>query len=359
MNPRSIWRSAFVKALAAGQPGQVEWIELEEPVAGLGEVILRPLACGICTTDVKLVRAGYTGGPRYALGHELVGEVVATGEGAWWQVGDRVVAAPYVSCGACYYCLRGQPTLCPHLFENSLTPGGLAERVRIPRPLAERGLFPVPDGVPNRVSDEIAALSEPLGCCVQGVDACRVTVGDAVLVIGDGPMGLLCAAVARAYGASPVIVAGLTPHRLAAAVAHYADVAVNPAEENLQAVIADLTGGRGADAVLVAVSSAEAVQSGLDALRPGGVLNAFAGVPEGTTVPLDLRQLHYQQLVLTGTFGVGPAHLARALQMLSSGQVDAGPLITARFPFARAADALGYAARRVGFKAVVLFGEAE
>jgi len=343
-----------VRALAAGQPGQVEWIELEEPVAGPGEVILRPLACSICTTDVKLVRAGYTDGPRYALGHELVGEVVTVGEGARWRVGDRVVAAPYVPCGACYYCLRDQPTLCPHLFENGLTPGALAERVRIPRPLAERGLFPVPDGVPN----EVAALSEPLGCCVQGVDACRVTAGDAVLVIGDGPMGLLCAAVVRAYGAQPVIVAGLTPPRLAVAEAHYADVVINPAEENLQAVIADLTGGRGADAVLVAVSSAEAVQSGLDALRPGGVLNAFAGVPEGTTVPLDLRQLHYQQLVLTGTFGVGPAHVARALQMLSSGQVDAGPLITARFPFARAADALDYAARRVGLKAVVLFGEA-
>ncbi|MDY7040043.1 MAG: alcohol dehydrogenase catalytic domain-containing protein [Chloroflexota bacterium] len=348
-----------MRALAAGRPGQTEWIELENSVAGVGEIILRPLACGICTTDVKLVRRGYEGGPRYALGHELVGRVVSMGEGAGWKVGQRVVAAPYVPCGVCYYCLRGQPTLCPHLFENSLTPGGLAELVRIPRPLAERGLFPVPDGVPNCVPDEIAALSEPLGCCVQGVETCRVTAGSAVLIVGDGPMGLLCAAVARAYGAHPVVVAGLTRNRLAVADAHYADVVVNPAQENLRAIVADLTGGRGADAVLVAVSSAEALLSGLDALRPGGVLNAFAGVPEGTTVPLDLRRLHYQQLVLTGTFGVGPAHIARALQMLSSGQVNVGPLLTARFPFARAADALDYAARREGFKAVVIFEEGE
>ncbi|RLC54111.1 MAG: alcohol dehydrogenase, partial [Chloroflexota bacterium] len=117
----------MMKALAAGVPGQAEWIDIEEPALGPGEVLLRPLVCGICTTDVKLVRAGYAGGPRYALGHELVGEVVAVGEGTRWRVGDRVAAAPYLPCGACFYCLHGQPTLCPHLFENSLVPGGLAE----------------------------------------------------------------------------------------------------------------------------------------------------------------------------------------------------------------------------------------
>ena len=174
---------------------------------------MRPLACGICTSDVKLVRAGYTGGPRYALGHELAAEVVDVGEGAGWQIGDRVVAAPYLPCGACYYCLHDRPTLCPHLFENSLAPGGLAEWVRIPRSLAERGTFAIPGGLPAQV----AALAEPVGCCVQGVEDCEVTAGDSVLVIGDGPMGLLCAAVARAYGAAPIFVAGLTPHRLAVA----------------------------------------------------------------------------------------------------------------------------------------------
>jgi len=342
-----------VKAVAPGTPGRAEWMEIEEPTIGRGELLLRPLACGICTSDVKQVRAGYTGGPRYALGHELVGEVVAAGPGANWQVGDRVAAAPYLPCGSCYYCLHNRPTLCPHLFENSPWPGGLAEHVRISRPLAERGLFSVPEGLPI----SIAALVEPTGCCIQAIEDCGVMAGDAVLVVGDGPMGLLCASVARAYGAALVIIAGLTPHRLAVAQEHYADVVIHAGEENLRERVAHLTENRGADVVLVAVSSAEAVEAGLGALRSGGVLNAFAGVPEGTTVPLDLRQVHYGQIHITGSFGVGPYHVAQALRLLASGQVDASPLVTATFTFDKAPEAIAYAMNRMGLKAIVIFAE--
>jgi L-iditol 2-dehydrogenase len=340
-----------MKAIAAGPPGEVEWIELDEPAIGPGELLLRPLACGVCTTDVKLVRAGYKGGPRYALGHELVGEVVAAGEGAKWRVGDRVAAAPYLPCDVCYHCLHGQPTLCSHLFENGLNPGGLAERVRIPRPLAERGLFPLPEGLPV----EVAALAEPIGCCIQAVEACAVTAGDAVLIVGDGPMGLMNAAVARAYGARPLFVAGMTPHRLAIAQEHYADAVVNVGDEDLRQRVAALTGGRGADVVIAAVSSAPAVESGLAALRRGGVLNVFAGVPEGTTVTLDLRQVHYGQIHITGSFGVAPVHVAQALRLLANGQVDVTALTTALFPFERTPEAVAHAADQVGLKAVVVF----
>lgn len=341
-----------MKAVVAGSPGQIELIELDEPTIEPGGVLLRSLACGVCSTDVKLVRAGYGGGPRYALGHELVGEVVAVGEGTKWQIGDRVAAAPYVPCGDCYYCQHNQPTLCLHLFENSLNPGGLAERVGAPKALAERGLF----SLPSDLSVETAALAEPIGCCVQAVEACRVTAGDSVLVVGDGPMGLMNAAVAGAYGAEPVIVAGMTPHRLAVAQERYADAIVNVAEDDLHQRVADLTDDRGADVVIAAVSSAEAIESGLTALRPGGVLNAFAGVPQGTTITLDLRQLHYQQIHLTGSFGVGPEHVKQAVRLLSEGQVDARPLITGVFPFERVAEAVAHAAQQAGLKAVVVFG---
>jgi L-iditol 2-dehydrogenase len=166
-------------------------------------------------------------------------------------------------------------------------------------------------------------LAWPVGCCVQGVEDCSVTAGDAVLVVGDGPMGLLCAAVARAYGAGLVIVAGLTPHRLAVAEEHYADAVIHVGEEDLLERVAFLTEDRGADVVLVAVSSAEAVEAGLGALRRGGVLNAFAGVPEGTTIPLDLRQVHYGQIRITGSFGVGPYHVGQAMRAKRA-QAEAG-----------------------------------
>jgi L-iditol 2-dehydrogenase len=340
-----------MRALSVGQPGEVEWIELADPVAGAGEVVVAPLACGICTTDVKMVARGRDGDSGYALGHEVAGRIVAADPAAGWQVGQRVVFAPYLPCGACYYCLRHQPTLCVRLFETYPIPGGLAERVRLPRRLVERGLFAVADGLP----DEAAALAEPIGCAVKGVADSGVRAGDSVLVVGDGPMGVICAVAARAAGARPVIVAGLTPHRLEAAARHFADAPIHVGEADLRTAVLDLTSGRGADVVLVAVSEGGAVEAGLSALRPGGTLNAFAGVPKGTEIKLDLRRLHYQQFHLTGSFGVGPEHLAQALHLIQSGLVDTGPLITGRFAFAEAPDAVAYAANRTGLKAMVLF----
>lgn len=340
-----------MKVPSVGAPGVVHWLEVDEPRIGPGEVLLRPLACGICTTDVKAVRRGNQDASEYGLGHELVGRIVAVGDGSIWQVGQRVVAAPYVPCSVCPFCLRGQPLLCERLFEQGLDPGGLAERVRIPRAIAERGLFAVPEALPS----EMAALTEPVACCVHAAEACAIAAGDAVLVIGDGPMGLMNAAVARAHGASLIIVAGLIPSRLKVATEHYADVMVNVAEEDLTQRVKSLTEGRGADVVLVAVSSPDAVISGLGALRRGGVLDAFAGVSEGTMVPLDLRRLHYDELHITGSFGAAPQHLRQALHLISRAQVNVVPLITGRFSFEQTPSAIEHAASQVGMKAVVVF----
>lgn len=334
-----------------GAPGAIRWTEQDEPRIGAAEVLLQPLACGICTTDIKAVRRGDPDGRAYGLGHELVGRVLSTGVGSQWPIGQRVVAAPYVPCGVCYFCLRGQPVLCEHLFEHSLDPAGLAERVRVPRPIAERGMFPVPDSLPS----DIAALTEPVACCVQAAEACFIKAGDTVLIVGDGPMGLMNAAVARAYGASFVIVAGLTPHRLRVASAHYAHAVVNVSEEDLAQRVKSLTDMRGTDVVIAAVSNSDAVVSGLDALRRGGILNAFAGVADETVVPLALRRLHYDELRITGSFGAAPQHLRQALELLSRGQVNISPLITGHFSFEDTPAAIEHSASQVGMKAVVVF----
>lgn len=343
-----------MKTIKVGGPGEVIWADQDEPQVGPKEVLLEPLVCGICSSDIKMVHRGSQGANPWALGHELVGRIIAAGAGAQNPIGQRVVAAPYVPCGTCYFCIHKQPTLCQHLFEQGLDPGGLAERVRIPRLLAERGLLPVPAALPS----EIAALTEPVACCVQAAEACGVTAGDTVLVVGDGPMGLINAAVARACGAALIIVAGLTPARLELAAAHYADVVVHVRQENLPQKVKSLTEGRGADVVLVAVSSADAALSGLGALRRGGAFNAFAGTATGTSMPLDLHGLHYDEWRITGSFGVAPQHLQRALDLLSRGQVNVDPLITGRFPFAEAPAAIEHMAHQVGMKAVVVFESA-
>jgi len=340
-----------VRGLSSRKPGQPELIEFPEPELGVGEVILAPTVCGICSTDVKMATRGESDA-RYALGHEVAGEIIDVHPSSKWSVGQRVVAAPYLPCGSCVYCHSGQVTLCPDLFKNSIVPGGLAERVYIPAAIAERGLFLVPEGL----SDEVAALTEPLGCVLKGLEDTPVAAGDSVLVIGDGPMGLLMAAAARMRGAWPVIVAGMTSHRLAVAEGKFADVVIDVSRSELRSSVDRHTQDRGADVVFVVVPSGEALASGIQGVRAGGAVNAFAGVPPGTTVELDLRKLHYEQYHLTGSFGVGPAHMAKALRFLESGRIDVSPIITARFSFEEASDAVAYAAKRTGLKAVVLFG---
>lgn len=339
-----------MKGASAGKPGEVQIIEFPDMQLEAGDIIVNPLACGICTTDVKMVQKG-TKEKKYALGHELAGMVIETTPQSRWQAGQRVIVAPYLPCGGCYFCLHNQQALCTHLYDVTIYPGGLAENVYVPRALAERGVFAIPDHVPNVV----AALAEPVGCVLKGLEDSFYRYGNSVLVVGDGPMGLFTAAAARVYGASPVIVAGMTPHRLEIAQAFFADIIVDITRENLISVVHEHTADRGADIVMVAVSTAEALASGIEAVRPGGTVNAFAGVPEGSMVSLDIRKIHYGQFYLTGSSGVTPAHLEKALRLLSSKRMDFSQFITAQFPFSDVAEAVAYVDNRTGLKAMVTF----
>ncbi|MEA4909702.1 MAG: alcohol dehydrogenase catalytic domain-containing protein [Chloroflexi bacterium] len=339
-----------MKGVVAGDPGQVKFVEFPEPVAGEGDLIVEMRACGVCTTDIKLVQKG-SRDMQYALGHEMVGRVLQAPAQSAWEVGQRVSLAPYLPCGKCYYCQKGQYTLCSQLFTVYCAPGGLAERVHVPAEMAARGTL----AVPPELSDELATLAEPLGCVLKGLADSQLQPGDALLVIGDGPMGQLAAAAGKCLGAGPVMMVGMTPHRLAVAGRYYADLTLHVGEGKVQQSVLEATDGRGADVVMVAVSSAEALGIGLDCVRPGGQVNMFAGVPEDTLVQFDVRKIHYQQFHLTGSFGTAPAYMRQALELLQAKQVDFSPIISARFPFSRAADAIGHMRNYDGLKAVVLF----
>ena len=156
-------------------------------------------------------------------------------------------------------------------------------------------------------------------------------------------------------GAGLVFVAGMTDHRLACAQKYYADVVVDVTREDLKAIVAEQTGMRGADVVLVAVSSGEALATGLASVRPGGTVNSFAGVPDGTKIELDVRKVHYQQYYLTGSSGTTPGFMAKALALLGSSRVDFSKVITASYPFPQVGEAVAYVERQLGLKSMVLF----
>ncbi len=341
-----------MKGASAGQPGEVLLVDYPEPIARDEDVVLAALACGVCATDVKQVQKGARD-TRYALGHELTGRILKGSATLGWQVGQRVAVAPYLPCNECFYCKQGQPALCTSLYSISINPGGMVEQVLVPAELARRGMFAIPNGM----TDEQAALAEPLGCVVKGLEDAHLQPGDALAVIGDGPMGQLAAAAGKALGCRTVIMSGMTPHRLKTAGEVFADRTIDVSTEKLRDAVLECTEKRGADVVLVTVSSGETLADGISLVRPGGWVNAFAGVPEGTCIELDVRKIHYQQYNLTGSSGLAPQHMKKALDLLVSGKVDFARVISARFPFPRVAEAVDYVEKRIGLKAMVTFDQ--
>ena len=289
-----------MRALRLHGPGDLRLESVPDPVPGQGEVLLQVEVALTDGTDLKAYRRGHPvllGPPPSLFGHEVCGIDVATGR--------RLIAANSAPCGACAACARGQETLCEHLFP--LLNGAYAELLLVPERIARRNLLPVPPGLPS----EVAAMAEPLACCLHGVDAAGVQRGDRVAVVGLGPIGLqLCACVADA-GGFPVGVGSRDERR-----------ALAPA---FGAVTAD---PQGADVVIEAAGTVEAWERALELVRPGGTVLAFGGLPRDARVAVDPYRIHYEEVRLVGSFHHTPRQFRAALAFLASGAYPFERLIT-------------------------------
>jgi L-iditol 2-dehydrogenase len=325
--------------------------EKEVPEIGDKELLVKVHVCGVCGTDVKTVLRGHPLiKPPAVLGHEIAGDIVRIGKDVTeHRIGERVVVAPYVPDDTCYYCLRGRYTLCTGLYEESPTPGGFAEFVKVPPSIVKKGTLEIP----NTVSYEEAALTEPLACCLHGIEECHVGVGDCVAIVGDGPIGLMHLQLAKFKGATKIILSGQLNDRLRLAEELGASVTVNETEENPVKKVMDETNNRGGDAVIVAVGSVAAVEQGLKLVRKGGIVNLFGGFPGQSELKLDPNLIHYSEVTLTGTFGFSHINFARALQLICTRSVKMNKLITHRFKLDEVLTAIDVLADRKGLKAVV------
>ena len=230
------------------------------------------------------------GPPPSPFGHEVCGIDVATGR--------RMVAANSAPCGACAACARGQETLCEQLFP--LLNGAYAELLLVPERIARTNLLPVPPGL----ASEVAAMAEPLACCLHGVDVAGVQRGDTVAIVGLGPIGLmLCGCIADA-GGHPVGV-GSREERRALAASFGAGVAEPD----------------GADVVIEAAGTVEAWERALALVRPGGTVLAFGGLPREARVSVDPYRIHYEEVRLAGSFHHTPRQFRAALAFLASGGI--------------------------------------
>jgi L-iditol 2-dehydrogenase len=287
-----------VRALLYYGPGDLRVEEVPRPEPGPGDVLVQVEVALTDGTDAKAFRRGHPlllADVPSPFGHEFCGIDVATG--------TRVVAANSAPCGGCVPCRRGEETLCENLapFLN----GAYGEYLLVPARIAERNLLPAPP----RLEPEVAALVEPLACCLRGVERAEVQPGQTVAVLGPGPIGLMICAAAKDAGAHVVCVGGRPQRRELAR-----DFGAEPGD------------GKDADIVVEAVGTADAWRDALELVRPGGTVIFFGG----REVAIDTFQFHYQELTVRGAFHHTPRHVRAALAFLASGAYPWERLVTHR-----------------------------
>ncbi|MBB6343823.1 zinc-dependent dehydrogenase [Nonomuraea muscovyensis] len=346
-----------MRAAVFHEPGKIVVTEVPVPRIEADEILLRVRAASICGTDLRISRHGHfklpPGRPRI-LGHEVAGEVVEVGSRvSGHAVGDRVSLTPNVGCGRCSHCRAGLNNMCPDYEAFGITlDGGFQEYLRVPGLALQRGnVFRLPE----TLSYTEAALVEPFSCCYRGQRAVGVGYEDVVVIIGAGPIGAFHVMLARLAGAEKIIVSGHGGRRLEAAGRLGADVVVEVPRQDLAEVVAEQTGGRGADVVITAASSPQVQSEAVGLLATHGRLNFFAGLGRDGTVPLDVNALHYKGLTLTGTTGSSNADYARSLRLAGERRVRLDQLVTAAFPIERIDEAFEHAASGAGMKAMVVF----
>ncbi|MBI2979642.1 MAG: alcohol dehydrogenase catalytic domain-containing protein [Chloroflexi bacterium] len=341
-----------MKAAVLYGENDLRYQEVETPHALPGEVVIEVKACGICTTDVKILSGEST--PRNLptiLGHEVAGLVHEVGAGVKeLTTGQRVAVYPIASCGECFFCRRGRHSLCLHEFGLAHgADGGFAEYVRIPKTLVDLGgILPIK----NSLSMELAAMTEPLSCCLSAFRSAGVAKGDWIAIIGAGPMGLLHLLTAEAQGARTIVI-DVIPERLDKARELGAEKVIDAGKTDPVQAVRSIT-EIGADLVIAALGSTEVMEKYLPMVRNAGVFNIFGGAPKGSRLTIDPRWLHYGEIILTGTFGSSLPDFKQALRLISTGKAPVEKIISHRVSLDKLLDAVQQTREHNLLKAVVL-----
>jgi L-iditol 2-dehydrogenase len=305
--------------------------EMPVPEIGPGELLLKVEASGLCGSDVmewyRIQRAPMV------LGHEVSGEVVQVGAGVErYKEGDRMVVTHHVPCNACHWCLNNRHTACDTLHQTNFDPGGFSEYLRIPQINVDRGVFPIP----GHVSYEEASITEPLACVYRGQKRANLQPGQNVLVLGSGLAGLLHINLARALGAGRIIATDMVDYRLQAARRLGADTAFS-ATEDVPSRLREANDGRLAELVIVCTGALPALNQALRSVERGGTVLFFAPTEPGVSLPVEINDVFFRNdVTLTTTYAGAPADLATALEMIGSGRVQVGDMISHRLGLAEA-----------------------
>ncbi|MBU1487770.1 alcohol dehydrogenase catalytic domain-containing protein [bacterium] len=298
--------------------------EMPIPRIGPGELLVKVKASGICGSDLmewyRVKKAPLV------LGHEITGEIVELGEGVEKdKEGERVFVSHHVPCNTCRYCLDGQHTVCETLQRTNYDPGGFAQYIRVPRINVDRGVFRLPDEIPN----EEGTLIEPLACVVRGQRLAPIEPARSLLVIGSGISGLLHLRLARALGAARIIATDISQYRLKAAKEFGADGVIN-AKEDVPKQVRKINDGRLADLVIICTTSLSAFTQGLQSVDKGGTILLFAPTELGVDLPLPANDFWRKSIRLIFSYGAGPLDIATAIELLRFKRMELKEMITHR-----------------------------
>lgn len=339
-----------MRAVVFHGPGDLRYEEVPWPAPGPGEIVVRIEAALTCGTDVKTLRRGHPVMiPRVptVFGHELAGSVSAVGAGVTSvREGDRVAAANSAPCGECRSCRDGRPNLCEDLlFVN----GAYGEAIALPARLVRGNVV----RLSHRMPTARAAFAEPLACALGGIERARLQSGQTVVIFGHGPLGCLLGLVAAGRRARVILVgkAGWRLERVKQLkIGECVDARATP--DPVSALQA-MTGGRGAEVTIDATGRPEVWEQAIATTARGGTVVLFGGCAPGTTVALDTRRVHYEELTLVGAFHHTPDLIRQAVTLLETGALNPEGLLTHRMGLEGVPSALDLMARGQALKVLI------
>ncbi|MGA8775169.1 MAG: zinc-dependent dehydrogenase [Terriglobales bacterium] len=325
----------------------IDDVRLEEvpvPEIGAGEMLVRVHTCGICGTDLKKISTGSHSAPRI-FGHETSGVVAKVGAGVRdYTIGDRVMVFHHIPCRECYYCRHQTFAQCATYKKVGCTAGfeasggGFSEYVRVMDWIVQKGTVRIPDDV----SFAQACFVEPVNTCIKGIETLRLKPAETALVIGQGPIGTILAVLAKRAGAR-VITSDLYPARLTIAKSFGLSQTIDASKADVGQTVREMTEGRGADAVILAVGGSSLVRPAMDAARPGGRVLLFAQTTRGE-VTIDPAAVCVDEKTLLGSYSASVELQEESVRFVMNREMNLERLISHRFPLERSVEALKLAA---------------
>lgn len=321
-------------------------VEKPIPVLNKGDVLVKVKLCGICTSDIMAQQGDATDyTPPVVLGHEIAGVIVES-RNANFKENQKVSVDPVMSCDVCYYCRNGMEKFCPEISGiGHNIDGGYAEYVRIPQKLADSNGIAV---VPDEVTMEELVFLEPLACCLGALS--EMKLGENVVILGAGPIGLLFLQLAKHEGAQ-VFISEPLKHRRNMAEMLGAENVFDPNSEPIVQIIYDLTKGIGADSVISATNNPAVIPDMFKMLRRGGYANFFGLFPHNTKIELDAEQLHFSGHKVLASWAMTRKDTIKAQEEISKRWMKLEPILTGKFSLDDPMEAFNYVVQRKGLKA--------